>query len=75
MMKLFSDCEGCYTIWILHKKDGKLYRNSSPTLDKGIDKLKKMAGWTQNRRSTLILETPEGVEAARSTAGKLEVAQ
>jgi hypothetical protein len=72
---MISDCEGRFEIYILHKKDGKLHRGSSPTLDKGIDKLKKMAGWTQNRRSTLILETPDGVEVARSTAGKLEVAQ
>lgn len=72
---MISDCEGRYEIYILHKKDGKLHRGSSPSLEKGIDKLKKMAGWVQNRRSTLILETPDGVEAARSTAGKLEVSQ
>jgi hypothetical protein len=72
---MISDCEGLYEIYILHKQDGKLHRGSSPTLEKGIEKLKKMAGWVQNRRSTLIIETPEGVEAARSTAGKLEVAR
>ena len=72
---MISDCEGRFEIYILHKKDGKLHRGSSPSLDNGIAKLKTLAGWVQNRRSTLILETPEGVEAARSTAGKLEVAQ
>ena len=70
---MISDCDGRYEIYILHKKDGKLHRGSSPSLEKGIDTLKKMAGWVQNCRSTLILETPDGVEAARSTAGKLEV--
>jgi hypothetical protein len=72
---MISDCEGRFEIYILHKKDGKLHRGSGTSLEKGIAKLKKMAGWVQNRRSTLILETPDGVEVARSTAGKLEVAQ
>jgi hypothetical protein len=72
---MISDCLGRFEIYILHKKDGKLHRGSSPSLDKGIEKLAKMGGWVQNRRSTLIIETPEGVEAARVTAGKLEVAQ
>ena len=72
---MISDCEGRFEIYILHKKDGKLHRGSGTSLDKGMDKLKKMAGWVQNRRSTLILETPDGVEVARSTAGRLEVTQ
>lgn len=70
---MISDCEGRFEIYILHKKDGKLHRGSSPSLEKGIAKLKHLAAWVQYGRSTLILETPDGVEAARSTAGKLEV--
>ena len=67
---MISDCQGRFEIFLLSAKDGKLHRGSGETLEKGLAQLKTKAGWVQNMRSTLILESPDGVEVARYVRGR-----
>jgi len=61
-----------YECYLLHHKDGPIFRWHDTREERAIERLQKQAGWVQYRRSTLELHAPGGTIVGRVVKGIFE---
>lgn len=61
-----------YACYLIHHKDGPIFRWHDTREGRAIEHLQKQAGWVQYRRSILELYAPDGTIVARAVKGIFE---
>jgi len=64
--------ENEYACYLLHHKDGPIFRWHDTREEEAFERLQKQAGWVQYRRSTLELHAPDGTIVGRAVKGIFE---